>query len=237
MLLRADAPAGGLPPLPKQLNEQQLYEMQRGGVSRCYKQHVSIYMTTCTVHAAEHDFSPSCSFMVAPSRSCTPSPMHGWCREDAVAALEVTDNDGDAAMLYHVTNLNKGGAAKAGPPTFIDRMVDADIAKCGEMRRQLLLCQHALPCSVLPSGSMLTVTHTVALLAVLHVLTRALESILFSRSAAEAALRQCGGRGREAMLLALHCKGHGTDIISVLSSSTSFIGIRPQHYAQAGTDG
>ncbi len=28
LLPHADAPAGGLPPLPKRLNEQQLYEMQ-----------------------------------------------------------------------------------------------------------------------------------------------------------------------------------------------------------------
>ncbi len=94
--------------------------------------HVSIYMTAaCTMHAAEHDFLPSCSFKVnfLVMRSVA---MHGWCREDAVAALEVTDNDGDAAMLYHVANLNKGGAAKAGPATFIDKMVAAGVPKCGE---------------------------------------------------------------------------------------------------------
>lgn len=49
-----------------------------------------------------------------------------------MAALEVTDNDGDAAMLYHVANLNTGGAAETAPATFIDRMVAAGISKCAE---------------------------------------------------------------------------------------------------------
>lgn len=44
-----------------------------------------------------------------------------------MAALDVTDNDGEAAMLYHVVNLDRGGAAAAAPATFIDKMTAAGI--------------------------------------------------------------------------------------------------------------
>lgn len=45
--------------------------------------------------------------------------------------------------------------------------------------------------------------------------------IILCRSAAETAMRQCGGRGREAVLLALHCKNTATSNISGPAASSS----------------
>lgn len=47
-----------------------------------------------------------------------------------MAALDVADNDGEAAMLYHVVNLDKGGAAAIAGKTFVERMVADGIDRC-----------------------------------------------------------------------------------------------------------
>lgn len=51
------------------------------------------------------------------------------CRQDAEAALDVADNDGNAAMLYQVRMMGRGGAAKAARKTFADQMEAAGTSR------------------------------------------------------------------------------------------------------------
>ncbi len=51
------------------------------------------------------------------------------CRQDAEAALDVADNDGNAAMLYQVRMMGRGGAAKAARRILADQMEAAGTSR------------------------------------------------------------------------------------------------------------
>lgn len=51
------------------------------------------------------------------------------CRQDAEAALDVADNDGNVAMLYQVRMMGRGGAAKAARRILADQMEAAGTSR------------------------------------------------------------------------------------------------------------
>ena len=153
----------GMPQMPAQLDKQKLYEMGQQGVPRCQLRFCTIIASS--LPAETHMQAAASTLAVAAPQlnglvGHSSIPMHlvvqfadllfgltavqrppaaVMRRVDAEAALQVADNDGEAAMLFHVASL-PAGAAAAAPAVFLERLTNLGITRCWWWRGIVVSC-------------------------------------------------------------------------------------------------